>query len=141
MVSLMISSDSFKKWRFLGITSIEQYRLTSLGMQHHSIRCNTRKLQQTCMLFSVSRLLENEIFHLQVQNILQYGRYIFQTFLMCAIGPYLFANKKSFGYLLNWQNSEAMYTVGHQGYHGGLSTEMFFKEFLKEPKKVPKNAI
>ena len=72
--------------------SIEQYRLTSFGMQSHNFRCNTRILKQTCMLFSFSRLLENDIFHLQVQCLLQYGHHTFQTFLLCAIGPYLFAN-------------------------------------------------
>ena len=127
MLSLMKSSISVRIRRVLGVRSMEQYRLTSSEMQHHDFRCNTRILKQACMLFSVFGLLENYIFHLQVQYFLQYGRQKFQTFLMCAMGPYLFANKKSFGYLLNWQNSEAMYTVGHQGYHGGLSTEMFFK--------------
>ena len=75
---------------------MEQHRLASSEMQHHNFRCNTRILKQACMLFSVFGLLENDIFHLQVQYLLQYGRHEFQTFLMCAMGPYLFANKKSF---------------------------------------------
>ena len=41
--------------------------------------------------------------------------------------PYLSANKKSFENSLNWRNSGDMYTVGHLWYHGGLSTEVFFK--------------
>ena len=88
------------------------------------------RLKQTCMLFSVWSRLKKDKIHLQVKNILQYGCYIFQTFLLCAMGPYLSANKKSFEYSLNWRNSGDMYTVGHQGYHGGLSTEMFFKSYF-----------
>ena len=126
MLSLMKSSISVRIRRVLGIRSMEQHRLASSEMQHHNFRCNTRILKQACMLFSVFGLLENDIFHLQVQYLLQYGRHEFQTFLMCAMDPYLFANKKSFEYSLNWQNSEGMYTMGHRGYHGGQSTEMFF---------------
>ena len=72
---------------------MEQHRLASSEMQHHNFRCNTRILKQACMLFSFFGLLENDIFHLQVQYLLQYGRHEFQTFLMCAMDPYLFANK------------------------------------------------
>ena len=36
---------------------------------------------------------ENDKFHLQIKNIVQYDRYIFQTFLLCAMGPCLSANK------------------------------------------------
>ena len=111
---------------FLTIRSTEQHRWTSFGIQYQNLRCKTSRLKQTCMLFSVwSRLKKDEI-HLQVKNILQYGCYIFQTFLLCAMGPYLSANKKSFEYSLNWRNSGEMYTVIHIGYHGGLSTEMLF---------------
>ena len=127
MLSLMKSSISVRiRWSF-PIRSIEQHRLTSFEMQCHNFRCNTRILKQACMLFSVSGLLENDIFHLQVQYLIQYGCYKFQTFLMFAIGPYLFANKKSCEYSLNWRILDAMYMVIHQGYHGGLSTEVFFK--------------
>ena len=127
MLSLMKSSISVRIRRVLGIRSMEQHRLASSEMQHHNFRCSTRILKQTCMLFSVFGRLENYILHLQVQYLLQYGRHEFKTFLMCAMDPYLFANKKSFEYSLNWQNSEGMYTMGHRGYHGGQSTEMFFK--------------
>ena len=124
---LIISSVSVRIRKFLKLRSNEQHRWTSSGIQYQNLRCKTSRLKQTCMLFSVwSRLTKDEI-HLQVKNILQYGCYIFQTFLLCAMGPYLSGNKKSFEYSLNWRNSEGMYTVGHQGYHGGLSTEMFFK--------------
>ena len=80
---------------------MEQHRLASFEMQHHNFRCNTRILKQACMLFSVLRRLQNDIFHLQAQYLLQFGRHGFQTFLMCAMGPYLFANKKSFENSLN----------------------------------------
>ena len=126
MLSLMKSLISVRIRRVLGIRSMEQHRLATFEMQHHNIRCNTRILKQACMLFSVFGLLENDIFHLQVQYLLQYGRQKFQTFLMCAMGPYLFANKKSFEYSLNSQNSEWMYKVIHQGYHGGQWTEILF---------------
>ena len=130
MLGLMISSVSVRIRKFLKLRSNEQHRWTSFGIQYQNLRCKTSRLKQTCMLFSVwSRLKKDEI-HLQVKNILQYGCYIFQTFLLCAMGPYLSANKKSFEYSLNWRNSGEMYTVGHQGYHGGLSTEVFFKEHL-----------
>ena len=112
---------------FLTIRSTEQHRWTSFGIQHQNLRCKTSRLKQTYMLFSVWSRLKKDKIHLQVKNILQYGCYIFQTFLLCAMGPYLSANKKSFEYSLNWRNSGDMYTVGHQGYHGGLSTEVFFK--------------
>ena len=127
MLSLMKSSISVRIRRFLGIRSMEQHSLASSEMQHHNFRCNTRILKQACMLFSVFSLLENDIFHLQVQYLLQYGRHEFQTFLMCAMGPYLFANKKSFEYSLNSQNLERMCMVIHQVYDAGLSTEMLFK--------------
>ena len=35
---------------------------------------------------------------------------------------------------IRWYDSGEMYTVGHQGYHGGLSTEMFFKRYFIELK-------
>ena len=130
MLSVIKSSISIRIRRVLGIRSMEQHRLASSEMQHHNFRCNTRILKQACMLFSVSGLLENDIFHLQVQYLIQYGCYKFQNFLMFAIGPYLFVNKESCEYSLNWRNLDAMYKVIHQGYHGGLSTEMFFKVFV-----------
>ena len=89
MVSPIETSVSVRKWQVFGIRTIEQHRLTFFGTQHHKFRCNTRILNQACMLFSDSRLLENDVFHLQVQYLFQYGCYIFQTFLMCATGPYL----------------------------------------------------
>ena len=101
MLSLMKSSISVRIPRVFGIRSMEQHRLASSEMQHHNFRCNTRILKQACMFFSVLRLLENDIFHLQVQYLLQYGCHESQTFVMCAMGPYLFANKKSFEYSLN----------------------------------------
>ena len=97
---------------------------------YSNFRCNTRILKQACMLFSVLCLLENDIFHLQVQYLLQYGCHESQTFLMCAMGPYFYANKKSFEYSLNWRNSDGMCMVIHQGYHAGLTTEMLFKRCL-----------
>ena len=127
MLSLMKSSISVRIRRVLGIRSMEQHRLASFEMQHHNFRCNTRILKQACMLFSVLGFLENNIFRLQVQHLLQYGRHEFQTFLMCAMGPYLFANKKSFENSSNWRNYGEMFTVVLFGYHGGLSTEVFFK--------------
>ena len=123
----MKSSISVRIRRVLGIRSVEQHRLASFEMQHHNFRCNTRILNQACMLFSVFGLLENDIFHLQVQYLLQYGRHEFQIFLMCAMGPYLFANKKSFENSSNWRNSGEMFTTMRFWYHGGLSTEVFFK--------------
>ena len=121
MVSPIETSVSVRKWQVFGIRTIEQHRLTFFGTQHHKFRCNTRILNQACMLFSDSRLLENDVFHLQVQYLFQYGCYIFQTFLMCATGPYLFRNKKSFEYSLNWRISDGMYMMLHMGYHGGLT--------------------
>ena len=115
---------------FLTIRSTEQHRWTSFGIQYQNLHRKTSRLRQTCMLFSIWSRLKKDKTHLQVKNILQYGCYIFQTFLLCAMGPYLSANKKSFEYSLNWRNSGEMYTVIHIGYHGGLSTEMLFKTSL-----------
>ena len=127
MLGLIISSVSVRIRKFLKIRSIEQHRWTSFGIQHQNFRCKTSRLKQTCMLCPVWSRLKKDKIHLQVKNILQYGCYIFQTFLLCAMGPCLSANKKSFENSLNWRNSGEMYTVGHQGYHGGLSTVVFFK--------------
>ena len=48
-------------------------------------------------------------------------------FLSRPLDPYILAFERSFEYSLNWRNSKGMYMVLHQGYHGGLSTEVFFK--------------
>ena len=64
MVSPIETSVSVRKWQVFGIRTIEQHRLTFFGTQHHKFRCNTRILNQACMLFSDSRLLENDVFHL-----------------------------------------------------------------------------
>ena len=127
MLGLMISRVSVRIRKFLVFRSNEQHRWTSFGIQHQNLRCKTSRLKQTYMLFSVWSRLKKDKIHLQVKNILQYGCYIFQTFLLCAMGPYLSVNKKSSRYSLNWQNSKRMCMVIHIGYHGGLSTEVFFK--------------
>ena len=132
MLGLMISSVSVRIRKFLKLRSNEQHRWTSFGIQYQNLRCKTSRLKQTCMLFSVWSRLKKDKIHLQVKNILQYGCYIFQTFLLCAMGPYLSANKKSSRYSLNSQNWEWMCMVIHIGYHGGLSTEVFFN-----PSPVP----
>ena len=106
---LITSFVSVRIRRFFKLRSNEQHRWTSFGMQHQNFRCKTRILKQTCILFSVWSQLKKEKIHLQVQNILQYGCCIFQTFLVCAMGPSLSANKKSFEYSLNWN----VYTVLH----------------------------
>ena len=128
---LIISSVSVRMRRFFKLRSNEHYRWTSFGMQHQNLRCKTRILKQTYMLFSVWSQLKNDKFHLQVENILQYDRYIFQTFLLRGMGPYLSANKKSFENSLNWRISKRTYMVIHQGYHGGLQTELLFNSAKK----------
>ena len=130
MLGLMISPISVRMRKFLKLRSNEQHRWTSFGIQYQNLWCKTSRLKQTCMLFSVWSRLKKDKIHLQVKNILQYGCYIFQTFLLCAMGPYLSANKKSFENSSNWRNSGEMFTVGLFWYHGGLSTEVLFKEDL-----------
>ena len=127
MLGLMISPVSVRIRKFLELRSNEQHRWTSFGIQYQNLRCKTSRLKQTYMLFSVWSRLKKDKIHLQVKNILQYGCYIFQTFLLCAMGPYLSANKKSFEKLLNWPKSKCMYMMLHWGYHGGLLTEVLFK--------------
>ena len=127
MRGLMISPVSVRIRKFLELRSNEQHRWTSFGIQYQNLHRKTSRLRQTCMLFSIWSRLKKDKTHLQGKNILQYGCYIFQTFLLCAMGPYLSANKKSFEYSLKWWNSGEMYTVIHIGYHGGLLTEVLFK--------------